>query len=114
MKFFTSAVKSEQFRPRLSKEGDAPPPEIFQLMESTPPVTPTSSQRKTVKKVSFDSTVHVVLIPSIVEYKEAKLFGSLWYSRKELNYIEKTGIVTISTGKLFDETEDFWSFLPHI
>lgn len=40
------------------------------------PVTPT-------RRVSFHGTVQVMLIPCIQEYKEAKLFDSLWWGPRD-------------------------------
>lgn len=99
-------MKSVSFKPRLSNSGITVPPEIFQKLEPESP--------KRAKKVNFDSTVHVVLIPSRDEYTEANLSKSIWYSSRELQDIEKSAYLKISTGKLFDESDDFWKFLPHI
>mmetsp|Transcript_18304 Transcript_18304/g.19888 ORF Transcript_18304/g.19888 Transcript_18304/m.19888 type:complete len:149 (+) Transcript_18304:197-643(+) len=72
------------------------------------------SKPKDRRKVRFDPTARVVLIPSLEEYKEANLHQQLWYGEKELKLIERRAIVNISTGKLFDDSDDFWSFIPHI
>lgn len=69
---------------------------------------------KVSRKVRFDRTASVVLIPTIEEYKEVNLHEKLWYADKELKLIERSAIVKISTGKLFDDSDDFWSFIPHI
>jgi hypothetical protein len=110
----------QKFQPRLQKaEVSIPAIFLHHLGSSSssscisPPVSP---QRKLKKKVSFNQTVRVMLIPSRDEYDEAELSRSLWYNRSELMTIEKSALVPISTGKLFEEVaeDSSWSFLPHV
>ena len=56
------------------------------------------------KKVVFDSVVHVVLIPTKEEYKDAHLCSELWYSPRELHEIEKEALVSLSAGNLLNRT----------
>jgi hypothetical protein len=101
-------MRSINFQPKLH-HSDLLIPNVFQSLES---VACKNQEQKRKRRVNFDPIVRMVLIPSREEYKEAKLSSSLWYSRKELSAIEKAALVIISTGRLYDDSDDFWSFLP--
>jgi hypothetical protein len=102
----------QSFQPRLSFSGDSSSPFAVPVLFKQPlDATPTT---KTKKKVNFDMEIHAVLIPTKDEYREAKIDNVLWYNDRELKRIEKKALVEISTGKLFDESDDFWNFIPHV
>lgn len=63
-------------------------------------------EEKKYKSVSFDPTVHVVLIPRKEEYYEAKIAHRVWYTPKELARMEKEAIVSVSLGHFYDYTKD--------
>jgi hypothetical protein len=47
------------------------------------------------RKVHFEHTVHVILIPTAEEYYEANLWHDIWYSRSELKAIEAEAIIMV-------------------
>jgi hypothetical protein len=103
-------MRSTNFQPKLH-QSDSLIPNVFQQLES---VACQNQEQKRKRRVNFDTTVRMVLIPSRAEYKEANLSSSLWYNRKELSTIEKAALVIISTGRLYDDSDDIWSFLPRL
>jgi hypothetical protein len=68
-----------------------------------PPKRNISRTNSVRKKISFHSTVSVVLIPSREEYDEIGLTSSLWYNREEIRKMEKKGLVCLSFGRLYEE-----------
>ena len=42
-----------------------------------------------VKNVTFDSTAHVILIPVIQEYKDAKIYKDVWYNHNEMRELQQ-------------------------
>lgn len=56
------------------------------------------------RKVSFNETVQVVLIPCIQEYKDAKIFRSIWWDQNELRGFQ---IAMGLSFRRFMETADY-------
>eukprot|EP01040_Poterioochromonas_malhamensis_P009544 gene9544-10362_t len=58
------------------------------------------------RKVQFCSTATVMLIPTIEEYRQAKIHRQVWYSKKELKKIETNAVLTLSAGCLSNKSRE--------
>ncbi len=51
-----------------------------------------------VKSVTFDKMAHVVLIPVVQEYKDAKIDKDVWYNSYEMLRLRKEYITELKTN----------------
>eukprot|EP01040_Poterioochromonas_malhamensis_P006275 gene6275-6753_t len=100
-----SAIHRPSFCPKLENSVQRIPSILEMLLtnnkEALPSQTPRSSDKSAHrrKRVKFQSTASVVLIPTKDEYIEAGLFYELWYTEFEREWMESTAIVDLSLGR---------------
>ncbi len=56
------------------------------------------------RRVQFCSTATVMLIPTIEEYRQAKIHRQIWYSRKELKTFETNAVLMLSASCLSNKS----------